>query len=207
MREIPPSDVLAEERSAAARVDGALAHDAGVFCAVARDERLATVAVLGDDAASAGREIVDARIARGDERGVFADDESDAGTKSERAGEEDVHLAVGAKDDGLRRRRTSAGRAVLPPQRRRPVVGGPGLAGCAVVERILDAGGGELLLIGEGDDAVIGGDVGLEGDAGGRDLGSVTVRVSWADRAKAATKRRGKQAEDASRQNAFGFLR
>ena len=105
VREIPPGDVLAEEISAAARVDGALAHDAGVLCAVGRDERLAAAAVLGDDAAGAGREIVDARIARGDERRVLADDESDAGTKGERAGEEDVHLAVGAEDDGLRFRR------------------------------------------------------------------------------------------------------
>jgi hypothetical protein len=39
-----------------------------------------------------------------------------------------------------------------------------------VVDCILDAGGGELLLIGEGDDAVIGGDVGPERDTGGRKL-------------------------------------
>ena len=39
-----------------------------------------------------------------------------------------------------------------------------------MVDRVLNAGGGELLLVGESDDAVIGGDVGLEGDAGGRNL-------------------------------------
>ena len=55
----------------------------------------------GDDAAGAGREIVDAGIARGDERGVFVDDESDAGAESERAGDEDVILAAGAKDDAF----------------------------------------------------------------------------------------------------------
>ena len=44
------------------------------------------------------------------------------------------------------------------------------MTGGAVIEGVLDAGGGEFLLIGEGDDAVVGGDVGLESDAGGRDL-------------------------------------
>jgi hypothetical protein len=39
-----------------------------------------------------------------------------------------------------------------------------------MVDCILDAGGGELLFIGEGDDAVIGGDVGPKSGAGLRDL-------------------------------------
>jgi len=63
---------------------------------------------------------------------------------------------MGAEDDCCGRRRRGAGRF--------------GLTCCAVVERFLDAGGGEFLRIGEGDDAVIGGDVGREGDAGRRDL-------------------------------------
>ena len=138
--EIPPGNVLAEERGAAASVDGALAHDAGVGDAIASDERLAAVAVLGDDAATAGGEIVQAGIARGDQSSVFVDDQGDAGAEVERASEEDVALTVGAQNDGL------------------PL--------CAVVERILNAGRGDLPLIGGRDDAVIGGDVGLERDAG-----------------------------------------
>jgi hypothetical protein len=177
MREIPPADVLAEERGTAASIDGALAHDAGVGNAVAGDERLAAPAVLGDDAAGAGREIVDARIARGDKRGVLADNESDAGTESERAGEENIHLAVGSKNDGLRCRRCG--------------VGGSGWARSAVIDRILNAGGGELLLIGEGDDAVISGDVGLKRDADVRNLwlgdGARVLRVKGEDSKKRKT--------------------
>jgi hypothetical protein len=42
--------------------------------------------------------------------------------------------------------------------------------GGALVEGILNASRGELLLIGEDDDAVAGGDVGPKGDAGRRNL-------------------------------------
>ena len=165
VREVPPGDVLAEEVCAAAGVDGAFAHDAGVLCAVGGDERLAgAAAVHGNDAAAAGRGVEDAGIARGDEGGVLIDDESDAGAEGERAGEEDVLLAVGAEDDGL-------------PLR-------------AVVHRVLNAGRGELLLVGERDVAVAGDDVGLEGDAGGRNFGLGDGAVSCAGRDKAIRRER-----------------
>ena len=62
VREVPPGDILAEQVGAAAGVDGSLAHDAGVARAVAGDERLAAVAMLGR-CRSSGREIVDSWIA------------------------------------------------------------------------------------------------------------------------------------------------
>ncbi len=55
----------------------------------------------GNDAAAAGREIVDAGIARSDERRVLVDNESDAVAQGQRAGEEDVLFAVGAENDRL----------------------------------------------------------------------------------------------------------
>src|SRR5208337_4489896 len=85
-----------------------------------------------------------AGIAGGDESGVLINDKRDAGTESQRAGEEDVLLAVRAEDNGL-------------PLR-------------AMVHRVLNAGCGELLLVGQRDVAVAGSDVGLEGDARGRNF-------------------------------------
>jgi hypothetical protein len=146
VREIPPANVLAEQGCAAARVDGAFAHDAGVCGAVGGDEGLAgAAAVHGDNTAAAGRGVEDPGIARGDESGVLIDDEGDAGAEGERAGEEDVLLAVSAEEDSL--------------------------ALSTVVHRVLNAGRGELLLVGERDIAVAGGDVGFEGDARGRNFG------------------------------------
>jgi len=101
--------------------------------------------VHGDNTAAAGRGVEDPGIARGDESGVLIDDEGDAGAEGERAGEEDVLLAVSAEEDSL--------------------------ALSTVVHRVLNAGRGELLLVGERDIAVAGGDVGFEGDARGRNFG------------------------------------
>jgi len=62
VRQVPPTDVLPENRLPAAPVDHAVAHDARVSHAVAIDQRLAAVAFLGDRAADARLQIVVARV-------------------------------------------------------------------------------------------------------------------------------------------------
>ncbi|MEI9968397.1 MAG: hypothetical protein WDM87_07135 [Terracidiphilus sp.] len=99
---------------------------------------------------------------------------------------------MGAEDNGRRRWRR-AGRS--------------GLASGAVVEGVLNAGSGKLLLIGERDDTVVGDDIGLEGNAGRRNLwlgdGAGVLCAKGGD----DKKRQGSEQKRQRGQNAFGFLR
>ena len=93
LREVPPGNVLAGEFLAAAAIDCAIAHHAGVGHVDAGDDRLAPVAGLIDDAAAAGGDVIIARVAAGVERGVGVDEQSYSGAQLERAGEEGCRSA------------------------------------------------------------------------------------------------------------------
>ena len=79
------------------------------------EEGLAAVALVVDDAAASGGELVDLGVAGGEEGDTAIDEEGDVGAEFEGAGEEGVVLAGDAE--------------------------GYGLAFAAVVEGLLDAGG------------------------------------------------------------------
>jgi hypothetical protein len=103
MGKVPPCDFLAEEGGSAATVNDALAHDAGIGSVVGGDEWLASVAALVYDAATAGCEVVVARVARGVEGGGAVNEEGYAGTQMDRRGEEDVIVPEGTEFDGMAR--------------------------------------------------------------------------------------------------------
>ena len=90
VRQVPPTDVLPENRLPAAPVDHAVAHDARVSHAVAIDQRLAAVAFLGDRAADARLQIVVARVPRGEQIRAARHHQHDAAPQFERAGEKHV---------------------------------------------------------------------------------------------------------------------
>jgi hypothetical protein len=86
VREVPPGHILVEQFGAATAIDGAVAHDAAVASVIDGDQRLASMAFFADDAATAWSEIVEAWIARGNQRGVGVYDQRHAGTQRDRAG-------------------------------------------------------------------------------------------------------------------------
>ena len=100
--QIPPGVLRAEHLFAAAAVDDAVAHDAGVGRVIDGDERLAAAGAgrMADDAATAGRNGEDGRIARGEERHAQADDERDVGRQFQRAAEEGVVGLVDVEQHG-----------------------------------------------------------------------------------------------------------
>ena len=99
----------------------------------------------GDDAAAAGRKIVDAGIARGDERSICPMTSVTPRAEGERAGKEDVLFAVGAKNDGL--------------------------AGVTMVHRVLNTKRIEFLFVFCRQCTPYGRDVCFQGDAGGGNFG------------------------------------
>ena len=102
---VPPGILRAQHFFAAAAVDDAVAHDAGVGRVIDGDEGLAAAGTWGmaDDAATARRNGKDGRIARGEEGDALADDERDVGLQLERAAEEGVVGLVDAEQHGAPR--------------------------------------------------------------------------------------------------------
>jgi hypothetical protein len=73
------------------------------FAAIAGDQRLASVAFLATNAATAGSEIVEARIARAHKRGIGIDNQRYAAAQCKRSGEEYILCALGAQYNSLAR--------------------------------------------------------------------------------------------------------
>ena len=103
---------------------------------VDRDERLASAAGLVDDAAAAGRGLVERRIARGEEGHAFVDEEGDAAAQLERPAEEGVVRPIEAQ--------------------------GHGMAFGAAIDGLLNAHGVELRFVGGGESAGARGEMSVE---------------------------------------------